>query len=86
MGHRPFTDPLHLLLGSGEIFIANSAWDALEFLTHHWCGERARSYQVAVRACRDAIDGFIGPAYARRATAKAAKEAGCLATPMKRAA
>ncbi|GGG43105.1 DUF982 domain-containing protein [Chelatococcus composti] len=79
MGHRPFRVPVKLRVGNSGTYVAGSAWEALELLERDWPAERDSAYLRACAACRDAVDGFRAPEWARRALENAARAAGLLA-------
>jgi hypothetical protein len=78
MGHRPFKAPVRLRLDKMGDYVATSAWDALEYLQKHWSRTRDANYHKALRACRDAVDGWVTADRAREAVVRAAQSAGLL--------
>ena len=78
MGHRPFKAPVRLRLDKMGDYVATSAWDALEYLQKHWSRARDANYRRALRACRDALDGWVSADKAREAVIRAAQSAGLL--------
>lgn len=75
-----FSTPIRLRLrATGDRMVA-SAWEAIEVLQSHWPDwARGRTYRSALRACRDALDGWKTPHKARQAFVAAARRAGILA-------
>jgi hypothetical protein len=75
-----FPEPVRLRLDSvGERVVATS-WEALECLRDQWpAWARGRTYRIACRVCRDALDGWQPPQKARREFVKAARRAGLVA-------
>jgi hypothetical protein len=71
MSARPFK-PLWVTLPGCEPRRIDSAFDALECLITAWPSASFRSHRRAVRACRDALDGFVPPEKARRMLLEAA--------------
>ncbi len=75
---KRFSEPVRLVIeptGSRQI---NSAWEAVECLHSSWPSKRGRAYRSALRSCLDVLDGLRPVPTARRAFARAAKEAGVL--------
>jgi hypothetical protein len=71
-----FPEPVTLKFQTTSRNVASS-FEALECLDQQWPKwARGRSWRVAERACRDALDGWRSARDARKAFLKAAKRAG----------
>jgi hypothetical protein len=75
MAHRPFRNPLMAKIDDTSRYVVRSAWEALEYLQNYWSGPRDRTYQRAVRLCRDAVDGWVPAERARHAVKQALRSA-----------
>jgi Protein of unknown function (DUF982) len=73
----PFSAPVEIVLDPGHKRIVASVWEGMEFLSQH--SPPGPRYRAAVRICRDALDGWLPVAKARRAFVAAAREAHILA-------
>lgn len=75
-----FPRPIALRLRATHRRMVASAWEALEVLQGQWpAWARGRSYRSALRACRDALDGWRSAETARSRFEAAARRAGILA-------
>ncbi|MGO4562673.1 DUF982 domain-containing protein [Mesorhizobium sp. 2RAF21] len=71
-----FPGPVTLEFSTGSRNVTSS-FEALECLDQQWPDwARGRSWRAALRACRDALDGWRSARDARKAFLKAAKRAG----------
>lgn len=75
MSARPFS-PVWLTLPGSSCRRVDSAFEAFECLTTAWPVATGKPYEQAVQACRDALDGFISAAAARKAFVAAARAIG----------
>lgn len=82
MNDKSFSEPIRLSMAPQRERTIRTAWEGIECLSD-WPGTKGRSYRSALRACRDALDGWTPPAKARRALAQAAREAHMLVHPQK---
>lgn len=70
-----FPEPVALRFLTASRNVASS-FEALECLDQQWPGwARGRSWRAAVRACRDALDGWRSPRDAHKAFLKAVRRA-----------
>lgn len=79
MSARPF-QPLLLTLPGRDPRRIDNAFDALECLMTAWPNTAFRSHRRAVRACRDALDGFVTAERARQMLLEAAIDVDAPAT------
>lgn len=82
LNDKSFSEPIRLSMAPQRERTIRTAWEGIECLSD-WPGTKGRSYRSALRACRDALDGWTPPAKARRALAQAAREAHMLVHPQK---
>ena len=75
MSARPFS-PVWLTLPGAARRRVDSAFEAYECLTTTWPLMAGKEYSHALQACRDALDGFVSPASARKAFISAASVIG----------
>lgn len=78
MAARPFRSPVLARIDDTSHYSAQSAWEALEYLNRYWIGPPNRLHAIAVKLCRDAVDGWIPPSRARHAFSQAVQSAGLL--------
>jgi len=79
MSARKFK-PIWLTFLGREPRRIDNAFDALECLVTMWPSSAFRSHRRAIRACRDALDGFISADKARRMLIEAAIDVDLLTT------
>lgn len=78
MNDTVFATPVLINLGAMGLRLVSSVWEALECLRSQWPRQDCLEYRRATRICRDALEGWISAAKARKAFALAAKQAGVL--------
>ena len=78
MNDKSFSSPVLISLGSMGLRLVSSAWEALECLKNQWPQQDGIEYRRATRMCRDALEGWMSTAKARRAFVLAAQRAGVL--------
>ena len=72
-----FARPIRLKYELSHERVIRSAWEGLECLGD-WPAGQGRQYRAAMRACRDALDGWTTAQKARKAFVDAAREASLL--------
>jgi Protein of unknown function (DUF982) len=78
MDDKRFPSPLELRLTEARTRRVATVWEAIECLQSQWPITTRPAYRVAMRICRDALDGLRPVSEARRAFRAAAREAGLL--------
>jgi hypothetical protein len=78
MNDKRFSTPVSVRRGAAHRRAIASAWEAFEWLQQHRPVTPSRSYRAALRACRDALDGWRSANQARRAFVAALREVGRL--------
>jgi hypothetical protein len=76
MDKKRFHPPLTIETGRGELRVIGSAYEAAEFLTEQWPGEKGPEVRAALVACLEALAGDTEPRAARIAVMAAARAAG----------
>jgi hypothetical protein len=75
MNDRHFSAPVEIELDPGHRRSIASVWEGIEFLSEIQPIKPGPRYRAALRACRDALDGWQSTVEARRAFVAAAREA-----------
>jgi hypothetical protein len=78
LNDKRFEQPIRLKFEPARERVVGSAWEGLECL-RDWPVGHSREYRAALRACRDALDGWTPAHRARRALFDAARQAELLA-------